>query len=315
MDKFNAFKMFLATVDHGSFGAAAAALGTDPSTVSKAITRLEEQLMYQLFFRSTRKLQVTEAGKVYVDAVRKLLAELDACENQLMAVNSQPEGVLKVNLPVSYGRLYVLPLLGEFSRRYPDIKLNITFSDKYVDIIEQGIDISIRSGSVSDSRLVARKLSPMDFIICASPAYLQQHEPIRSYDDLCHHKWVRFRYKQTGKVMPISTVNNTGGVDLINPDDSYVVDDGEAMLELCRSGLGITQAPHFLLRNELQNGELIPIFPLLRNENIGVYMLYPKRRFLPRKVSVFIEYIKEAIEIMGETPETTWASEITPVNS
>jgi len=315
VDKFNAFKMFLSTLDNGSFGAAAAALGTDPSTVSKAITRLEEQLTYQLFFRSTRKLKVTEAGQIYADAVRKLLAELDACENQLMAVNSQPEGVLKVNHPVSYGRLYVLPLLDEFSRRYPDIKLNITFSDDYVDIIEQGIDISIRSGSVSDSRLVARKLSPLDFIICASPAYLKQHEAIKNYDDLWTHRWARFRFKQTGKVMPISLANNAGGIDLINPDDSYVVDDGEAMVELCRSGLAITQAPHFLLRKELQSGELTPLFPLLRNEDFGVYVLYPKRRFLPRKVSVFIDYIKEAIEGMGETPDVTWASEITPVNS
>jgi len=302
MDKFNAFKMFLATLDNGSFGAAAIALGTDPSTVSKAITRLEEQLRYQLFFRSTRKLQVTEAGKIYADAVRKLLAELDACENQLMVMNSQPEGVLKVNLPVSYGRLYVLPLLEEFAHRYPDIKLNITFSDEYVDIIEQGIDISIRTGTVSDSRLVVRKVSPMDFMICASPSYLQQHELIKSYDDLLQHRWIRFRFKQTGKVMPISLANSDGSIDQINPDDSYVVDDGEALVELCRRGLGIMQTPHFLLREPLQNGELVPLFPVLSPEGFGVYLLYPKRRFLPQKVSVFIEYFKAAIEKMGEMP-------------
>jgi len=318
MDKFNTLKMFIAVADHGSFGGAAAALGTDPSTISKALSRLEEQLAYQLFFRSTRKLKITEAGKRYLVTVRKILIELDESEKLLAQDNDSARGLLKVNLPVAYGRLYIQPMLASFCRRYPDIQLNVTFSDEYEDIIEQGIDISIRTGTVADSRLVMKKLSPMDFFICASPKYLSDNTAINQVSDLMDHPWIRFRFKQTGKLMPVLVMPDSHPntqPQCISPGNHYEVDDGQALVELCKNGIGLMQGPHFIFRQELQAGELVPLFPLTQPEGFGVYLLYPKRRFLPKKVTVFIEHVQSALAELNETPDHSWARELVSKNS
>lgn len=318
MDKFSALKMFVTVADQGTFGAAAAQLGTDPSTVSKALSRLEKDLGYQLFYRSTRKLQITDLGTNYLVTVRRLLSELREAEIQIAAENDSPQGVLRINLPVAYGRLYVLPMLPEFCRLYPDIELNVTFSDEYEDLIEQGIDISFRTGTVADSRLVMRKLSPMDFFICASKDYLAENKAITRVDDLHDHPWIRFRFKQTGKLMPVlvkgARALTKDDSSVINPGEQYVVDDGQALVELCKQGLGLMQGPHFLFREELQSGELISLFPRTEPEGFGVYLLYPKRHFLPKKVAVFIDFIKGSLAELNETADHSWAREITPKN-
>jgi DNA-binding transcriptional LysR family regulator len=318
MDKFNTLKMFIAVADHGSFGAASTALGTDPSTISKALSRLEEQLEYQLFYRSTRKLKITEAGQHYLVTVRKLLIELGESEKQLARSNNSASGLLKINLPVAYGRLYIQPMLSDFCRLYPDIQLNVTFSDEYEDIIEQGIDVSIRTGTVADSRLVMQKLSPMDFFICASPDYLDNHDEIERVADLVSHPWIRFRFKQTGKLMPI-LVKQADDLEAppqyIDPGNQYEVDDGQALVELCKNGLGLMQGPHFIFREELQSGALIPLFPMTQPEGFGVFILYPKRRFLPKKVSVFIEFVKASLADLDESANYSWARELVPKNT
>lgn len=315
MDKFNTLKMFVAVADNGTFGAAASALGTDPSTISKAISRLEEQLEYQLFYRSTRKLTMTEAGRNYLATVRRLLVELDECEQQLASSNESASGTLRLNLPVSYGQLYILPILPLFTRRYPDIQLHVTFSDEYVDTIEQGIDVSIRSGRVSDSRLVVRHLSPMDFVLAASPEYLRQN-PVKGVTDLINHDFIRFRFKQSGKLMPFVLPENCCG-PAEHPEvcQQYVVDDGMAMVQLCKGGVGVMQGPHFLFREELLNGELQSLFPVMSPDDFGVYLLYPKRRFLPRKVAVFVEFLREHLESINESASHTWARDLKPLHN
>nr|WP_277922042.1 LysR family transcriptional regulator [Vibrio parahaemolyticus] len=172
MDKIRSLRFFIATLEGGSFAAAAKAHGTDPSTVSKAIHRLESDLGIQLFQRSTRQIRLTDAGRRYANTARFVLDELAACEDSLKSHNDALSGLLKINVPVSCGRLYIRPLLKEFCRRYPSITIDIHYDDAYVDIIEQGIDVSIRSGVVQDSQLIVRQLSPIDFIICGSQDYL-----------------------------------------------------------------------------------------------------------------------------------------------
>jgi DNA-binding transcriptional LysR family regulator len=310
MDKFNSLKMFVSAFEHGSFGAAASALGSDPSTVSKAIRRLEQQLQYQLFHRTTRKLQITPAGLEYLETVKKILLELDECEQHLASNNEAASGTLKLNLPVSYGRCYILPLLPAFSAKYPDIKLQVTFSDEYIDIIEQGIDISIRTGTVSDSGLIMQQLSPMDFLICAAPSYLESRDRITTLNQLNHQNWIRYRFKQTGRVMPL-LLNQTAPVNWDEKQhDQYIVDDGQALIGLCEAGLGLIQAPHFLLHKSLQQGSVKPIFAPVQPEGFGVYLLYPKRHFPSRKVTAFIEYLKQSLANMGETTHHTWARDL-----
>ncbi|MEH6473695.1 MAG: LysR substrate-binding domain-containing protein [Halopseudomonas sp.] len=306
MDKIRSLRFFIATLDGGSFAAASKAYGTDPSTVSKAIHRLESDLGIQLFQRSTRQLRLTSAGRRYANTARRVLEELTACEETLKSQNDAPSGILKLNVPVSYGRLYIRPLLKEFCRRYPNITIDIHYDDAYVDIIEQGVDVSIRSGSVQDSQLIVRQLSPIDFIVCGSRDYLDRYGAPCGPEAFNDHSWIRFRFKQTGKLLPIR-MPGSAGVNEYDPIRNFIVNDGESMAEHCAEGLGLTQIPHFIARNWLRSDRLLPLFPSLRQEGTGVYLLYAKREYLPTRVKVFIDFITEAIQTRGETPRTTWA--------
>jgi DNA-binding transcriptional LysR family regulator len=306
MDKIRSLRFFIATLDRGSFAAAAKVFGTDPSTVSKAVHRLESDLGIQLFQRSTRQLRLTAAGRRYVNTARRVLDELAACEESLKSQSDAPSGTLKLNVPVSYGRLYIRPLLKDFCRRYPNITIDIHYDDAYVDIIETGIDVSIRSGSVQDSQLIARQLSPIDFIICGSKPYLDQYGAPSGPETIDDHLWIRFRYKQTGKLLPIM-MPGSEGVNEYDPGRNFIVNDGESMAEHAAEGLGLTQIPHFIARDWLRAGRLLPLFPSQRQAGTGVYLIYAKREYLPTKVKVFIDFIIEAIQAGGETPRATWA--------
>ena len=305
MDKLGLVKLFLAVVEHGSFVATANALGASPSTVSKAIARLETDLKVQLFFRSTRRLALTESGLVYATKVRDTLRELERCESDLAKATEQPNGLLKLNLPTTYGRSYILPLLSEFTRLYPDIRLDISFNDAYVDMIEHSIDLSIRSGALEDSAMIGRRLSPMDFVTVASPEYVSTSGPIRT-EQYAKHPWIRFRFRQTGRLMPI-LVKKKQGVLQLDPSQDYILDDGEAMSELCSESLGLMQLPHFAVKKWLDDGKLVSIAPYFRHPDFAVWAIYAKSEYVPAKVRVFVNFLKEKLRRQGETSNQTWA--------
>ena len=309
MDKIRALNFFIATVDSGSFAAASKRFATDPSTISKSIQRLESDLGIQLFQRSTRRLQLTWAGRSYAVTARRILEELQGCEERLREENEAPVGRLRINVPVSYGRRYIRPLLSEFRRRYPQIDIEIQFDDAYVDMIAEGFDISIRTGMLQDSSLVSRQLSPIDFIICASDAYLEKYGRPQTEEDLFHHQWIRFRFKQTGKLFPL-LLPRPEGIEPVEVNSAFIVDDSDSMAELCAYGLGLTQIPHFIARDWLERGAVQPLFPALRHPQMGVHLYYPKREFLPRKVRAFIDFVSQAMEQQGEYPRKLWSENL-----
>ncbi len=311
MDKLRVLQFFLAAADKGSFAAVAKNLGTSPSTISKAISRLEENLGIQLFYRNTRQLTLTQAGELYAETVSKLIHDLDACEHNLKQVNDEPRGHLKICVPMSYGRLYIRPWMKYFNTLYPDISFELSYSDHYVDLIEQGVDVCIRSGTVQDNRLIARKLSPIDFVTCASPGYQEKHihspNPINTPEQFKQHKCIQFRFGQTGKTLPYKYYKD-GLLQNDIPTNSLIVDDGEAMAELCADGFGITQMPHFIAKNWLDDKRIKMIAPAIRMEGFGVYALYPKRHYLPNRVRVFIDFLIDQLALIGEHPDRTWVS-------
>lgn len=311
MDKLSLLKLFINAVDHGGFAAAANHLGLSASTVSKGMARLEDNLSIKLFNRSTRQVHLTDSGFRYLVTARRIVLELEQCEQELKQTNDRPCGQVKVNLPVSYGRLYVMPLLQGFTKLYPDIKLEISFNDSYVDILEQGIDLTIRTGKLDDQRLVARRLSPIDFILCASPSYIASNGLPTCAVEYSQHSWVRFKYRQSGRLMPI-TIDEGQGAKSYDPGSQFIVDDGEALAELCAQGLGLTQLPHFIARGWLITKKLVPISPFFRSPE-GVYCVYPKREFLPAKVKVLVEYLMMKIEQGGENTYHTWAESLQPI--
>ena len=309
MDKLRSLELFLATCDNGSFAAAAKSCNTDPSTVSKAISRLEAQLELTLFQRSTRQLRITSAGQQYADTVRKMIKDLANCEDTLKHVNQSPSGTLRISSAVCYGHLYLRPLLSSFCQQYPDIKLELEISDLHVDVIEHDIDIAIRTGFVKDSRLIARRLSPMDFLTCVSPDYLKINGTPNEAEEFHSHSWIGFRIKETQQLQPIYLPDVQGEYHLYELESNHITDDGETMAHMCTDGLGFAQLPHFLAQQGLKNGSLISLFPCFRppQPDSGVFVIYPKRDYLPRKVRVFIDFLVHSLEQRGEGANHTWA--------
>ncbi len=308
MDKLNGLKLLTAVVDRGSYSGAANILGVSPSTISKAISRLEDSLNFHIFHRTTRKLTLTEPGRAYVEIARRLITELEECEQELSRANEEPKGRLRISLPISYGRLYVLPKIHKFRRKYPDITLELSFDDAYVDMVEQGIDVSVRSGTIEESNLIARQLSPMDFIVCAAPSYVAQYG-VPKIDDYSNHPWIRFRFRQTGRLAPVFLPNGEGTLNL-DPSKDIIVDDGEALSELCAQGCGLTQVPHFLARKWIHQGSLLPILPHHRMKGWGVWAIYAKREYLPAKIRVFVEFLQQCLAEIGEQAYSTWVEEL-----
>lgn len=310
MDKFKGMSLFISAVETGSFAAAAKKHATDPSNVSKAMKKLEEQLGVQLFYRSTRKLSLTAAGQKYADSVSHIVAQLQAVEDELLADNDTPQGLLKVNLPVAYGRKYILPMLAKFKTTYPLIELDVSFNDHYVDMISEGIDVSIRSGTLADSRLVAQKLSPMQFVICASATQAPQHHDVFEADQLSEEKlrllpWIQFRFRQTGRSMPID-FSYQGKAFQIKPRSTTIIDDGSAFVDLCADGVGLGMIPHFAIKSQVESGKITVLAKVDEFAGSGVFIVYPKRQYLPQRSRVFIDFVKAELTAMGETPRTTW---------
>lgn len=317
MDKLRLLEIFLATCDGGSFAAAAKSCGTDPSTVSKAISRLEAQLALTLFQRSTRRLSITEAGRRYAATVRSTMQELSCCERELQQLNDRPGGVLRITCAVCYGHLYLRPMLQAFSQRYPAIQLDLQLNDLHVDLIDNDIDIALRTGYIKDSRLVARRLSPMDFLVCASPGYLAEHGTPICADEFTQHAWIGFRIKQTQQLQPILLPDADGNYQPTALQPRHITDDGEAMAQLCADGAGFAQLPHFLAQEGLQSGALVSLYPYYRppEPDNGVFAIYPKRDYLPARVRVFLDGLLEFLEAQGEGAHHTWAEQLTPLVS
>jgi len=312
MDKLNLIQVFLSVARLGSFAATSAEMGVDPSTVSKSIGLLEKHLSLRLFNRTTRRLQLTTAGETYRQTCSHLLSGLSQCEAQLHSEQHLPKGLLRINMPVAYGQLYVMPMLGRFCERYPDVQLDVSLSDDYIDIVSHSIDVAIRSGTLEDSNLIARKLSPMDFISCATPELIDQFGPVTK-DNIEGLPWVLYKFIHSGRLMPLFSVE--GGEHgsqkkEIMPESRITVTDGQAMMQAACSGIGLVQAPHFLVRDAILQNKLVPIDSYYRHEQFSIYAYYLNKGYLPARVKVFLDFLREELDAIGENHESTFLSNL-----
>lgn len=306
MDKLKTLRFFVSVSERGSFVETARAFGASASAISKAMSRLEQDVGSPLFIRTTRALQLTDAGRQYLLSAKKVLTELDNCEANLQQHKHELSGTLRMNIPVSYGRLYIRPLLAEFCAQHPNISLDVIYDDAYVDVIEKGIDVTIRSGSLMDNRLVAKKLSPMDFLICAPKSYFDERPLPQSMQVLADLPWINFRFKQTGKVRPVILPHGSGYKDYMTRSIA-LVDDGESMAELCADGLGLIQVPHFIARKWILCEEIKPVYTPYTASDAAVYALYAGGGQVSLKVKAFVNFVQAKLAEIGEHPDTTWA--------
>lgn len=288
MDRLSGLMPFVRTADLGSFVAAGRVLGISASAVGKAVSRLEGELGVRLFQRSTRNLRLTEEGRAFHERCRRVLDDLDDARAMLAQTAETPRGSLRISAPiVSYHLL--LPVLPEFMARYPDIEVDIDFNDRIVDLIEEGIDVAIRSGELPDSRLMARPLRPFQMLLCAGPAYLDRHGIPASPGDLGRHHGIRFRFPNSGKIQPWP-LQLPAGQPEPRPRTALVCNNMEAVRGAAVAGLGIACMPDFLVREPLASGALRTLLDA-EIEGPGRFsLIWPSNRNLSPKVRVFVDF-------------------------
>lgn len=286
MNKFLALTVFTKVAEHGGFTAAARRLGLSVSAVTKTVARLEDELGTQLFNRTTRQLHTTDYGQEFYERCIRILADLEDAETALRQGSISYSGRVRVITPFSFGRVTLVPELPSFLRKYPEIVLDLNFSDQPVDLIAEGYDVAVRTGEISDSRLTTRLLTRGSQVTFASPTYLARHGLPRTPEDLRDHNCIVGRFGPEwsfrGPDRKPMTVRVSGNA---------VVNSGDALREAAVAGIGIGQGTWWLVRKDLERGLVESILPDYALEGMPISILYPAQRHLPAKVRVFIDFL------------------------
>ncbi|UTH73593.1 LysR family transcriptional regulator [Chromobacterium sp. IIBBL 290-4] len=283
METMSGLKLFALAAETRSFVEAGRQLGISSSAVGKSVARLEEKLGVRLFHRSTRSITLTIEGQVFLARCRRILAEIDAAEQELQSLSQAPRGRLRLSLPV-VGEL-LNPLLAGFAARYPDIELELDFSDRVVDVIEEGFDAVIRIGELRDSRLQARRLGAFRLILAASPAYLAQMGEPASPVDLPRHRCLHYRFPSSGKTQawPLAGLPELPQTLVCNTVDTLVY--------LATQGLGICCVPDFAARPALESGQLRVVLADASRHDGAFHLLWPAGRHPAPRLRAFIDYL------------------------
>ena len=291
MTQTTELEILLAVVDHGNFSSAARALGYTPSAVGKRVHLLEQRLRIPLLVRSTRRMALTEAGQRYVEEARDLLARLKALEEDIADDAEGLRGAIRLTSSAALGRLHIVPLVIEFMERHPDVEIELLLTDKIVDLVGDGFDLAVRSGILPDSSLVSRKLKSNRRVLCAAPAYLNQHDAPKKPEDLTVHRCLRLRSeKQLGdwRLGPSKSAAARLG-------SGFLCNSLEALHAACRAGRGVAWLPEFLVLNDLKTGRLTSVLEEHADISSGgeIFVLRPRTSYLPRRVQALVEFLAD----------------------
>jgi DNA-binding transcriptional LysR family regulator len=297
MDRLAPLNAFIRAAEARSFTAAGRDLGISPSAVGKAVARLEERLGVQLLHRSTRKVTLTSEGEKFLKRCQTIFGEIEAAEMEIAQSTTSPSGKLRISLPL-IGML-MMPSISAFARAHPSIELDLDFTDRLVDVIEEGFDVVIRTGRVNDSNLMMRTLGTFSYVIVGSPHYFAQRGVPECPSDLAGHTCLYHRWSGTGKFE--RWVLSTDGVPLdIDPPASIVVSTMEPLIELAERGLGLVYTPTFTVRRQLDAGTLRSVLdPHLRDTG-SLQILWPPSRHPSPKVKTFVEFMAQNL-LAGKT--------------
>ena len=268
------------------------------SAVGKSIARLEERLGVRLFLRTTRSQSLTEAGRTYYEHCVRALAELEAGALALDSARHEPAGRLRVSVPVLFGRNCVAPVLLELGRRYPQLAIEIAFTDQVVDLVADGYDLAVRIGGTlpDSSTLVARRLATQRMVICAAPSYLAEHGMPASVEQLSRH--VGIAYGRSDRMEPWRIIDSEGRVYKPDIDLRYVFDDLQAITDAAVAGAGLAWLPYWLMAKHARAGELVRVIDCDRMQPVDIFAVWPHSHFLPNKTRVAIDAL--VAEIPGK---------------
>ena len=299
-DRLKGIVTFVAVANAGSFTSAAERLNLTNSAVSKSVARLESRLGMRLFERTTRSLSLTEEGSAYYAVCRRILDELEDAETALAAQRSEPAGHLRVDLPASFGRLQVLPLILQFAEQHPKLRPHVSFTDRFVDLLEEGVDLAVRIGGPAawPATLGHRYLGTERVIFCAAPSYLQRHGAPQTVDDLADHACILYG-KSYGSTSPWLIVDAAGQIQMRMMDGRIVVGDAEAQVAAVVAGSGVAQLATWLITEQLQRGELLEILPHLATEGLDLHLAWPRNRESLPKVHKLVDWLSAALRVDG----------------
>jgi DNA-binding transcriptional LysR family regulator len=286
--------IFMAVVDAGSFVAGGRSVGMSRSAAAKAVMRLEDRIGARLLNRTTRTLSVTDEGRVFYERGLQVLASVEEAEASMAGNGGTPRGVLRLTVPDAFGRVVVLPVIEKYVAAWPELQVEVSFTDRLTDLVEEGFDLAIRIGmTMPDTRLVSRVVANYGAILCASPAYLSQHGEPQTIDELAAHDGLIFSSRNQRQSWRLRT---EGGPWIKAPVRSRLrFDSAEALRHCALAGLGIALLPDFLISEDLGAGRLRKILPSFKADEVKIVTLYPNKRLLEARVRRFIDLVVEQL--------------------
>ncbi len=295
VDRLNLIASFVSVAEHLSFIAAANVIGTSPSTVSRKVSRLEDALGLRLFERTTRRVALTEAGRLYHAQCVQIFNHLADADAMIASLNSEPSGLLRVSFPVAFGRLKLSEIISEFLDTYPKVKVEANYTDRFVDLIEESYDAVVRIGCLPDSTLIARKISANRRLVVASPAYLERHgTPLQPADLASHHCLSFSHYSALGSVWRFRCEERTEEVKI---SGEFRSDNSEAIYETALRDRGIGLVASYLCHTSIEKGDLVQLLPEWTSvPEAGVYVAYSSSKHLAPKVRVFSDFLVQKLK-------------------
>ncbi|HEY3500837.1 MAG TPA: LysR family transcriptional regulator [Polyangiaceae bacterium] len=284
--------VFHCVVKHANYAKAAEELGLSPSGVSRIVTRLEERLGVRLVQRTTRKLALTEAGAAFFARTSQILVDLADAEAEVQQTLLRPKGTLRVSASIVFGRLYVAPLVDQLLALYPDLSIEIMLTNRFVDLIEEGMDLAIRVGALADSRLIARRLCTNRRVLVASPEYLKKRGAPKTIDDLRDHECVIFSGFTKPREWKLIGPEGATNVPIAG---RLVSNNIDVLTEAAEQGLGITVGATMAVGRSLLSGQLVRVLPDYEFEQTGVFAVYPSARQLSTKVRATVDFLADQI--------------------
>jgi DNA-binding transcriptional LysR family regulator len=282
---------FTAVAESGNFTQAAKKLLISTAQVSRQVSELEQRLNTKLFYRTTRKVTLTEEGQLFYQQCRGILDGLENAERSLTNLQSTPQGKIKISAPVTYGERHIIPLINQFLIQYPQVEIEVQLSNQRINLIEEGYDLAIRLGQLDDSSLIAKRISSRQHFLCASPSYIEQHGKPEIINDLKHHNcllgsadfWL-FSDPKSKDQQSDKKIRVTG---------SLRCNSGLGLVDAALKGIGIVQLPEYYISEHINKGELITLLEQQQREQEGIWALYPQNKYLASKVRLLIDFLKD----------------------
>ena len=299
MDRFQEMRVFAAVVEAGSFVGASDAIAMSKPAVSRYVRDLEARLGVRLLQRTTRKLSLTDEGSAFYARSKDVLADVEEAEAEITSRRGEASGLLKVNVPVSFGILHLAPLWAEFMARHPKVTLEITLSDRLADLVEEGFDVAVRIARLPNSSLISRKIAATRMVVCASPTYLEKHGTPDLPADLADHAVLAYSLFSSGDQWEFE---GPRGKVTVKVTPCMHSNSGDTCRAAALRHQGIILQPSFLVGDDLKSGALVQLLPDYLSIALGVYAVYPTRKHLPPKVRLLIDYLIESARRLGWPP-------------